>query len=137
MQQVKSPLVRMILLCGVGIIFAAACYFTYLFAISELARKALPPNWSPELGELTFQEIHTKIGPPQDDASAKQYQNWIGYHWWGTKMLRIISADCCKPSARPSQISYVVYAKGRYTPIYYEMLFSCDDRSSRAAQRRE
>jgi hypothetical protein len=126
MLQVKSPLVRMIVFSAVGIIFAATAYFSYLFAIAEHARKNLPRHWSSELGELTFEDIYAKIGRPQDDAAAKQYQNWIEYHWWGTKMLRIISGDCCKPSARPSQISYVVYANGRYVPVHYETLFRCD-----------
>lgn len=127
----KSPLVRKIIFSGVGVIFAATSYFSYLFAIAELGTRELPLNWSSDLGAMTFQAIHRKIGPPQDDAPAKQYQNWVEYHWWGTKMLRILSADCCKPSARPSEISYVVYAKGRYRPVHYEILFFCEHRSSR------
>jgi hypothetical protein len=113
----------MIYFYGGGTVFMAISYLLYLVAILELAGKDMPPNWSAKLGELHFYEIYEKIGPPQDDASAKQYQNWIEYHWWGTKMLKISASQCCKPSAQPSEIYYIVYAKGKYAPIHSEILF--------------
>lgn len=98
-------------------------YFLYMRAIIELARKDVPSDWSSKLGEMNFDEIYKKIGRPQDDASAKQYQNWIEYHWWGIKMLKIAASDCCKPTTRPYGIYYIVYAKGKYAPVYHETIF--------------
>jgi hypothetical protein len=116
----KPPnLYRVIRLAAINVFFLLAGYFVCLQAFIELTAKKIPPQWSSTLGELTLDQISRKIGPPREDASAKQFQNWIEYHWWGIKMLKVVSRDY-RPTARPSQISYIVFLKGKYAPIYQQ-----------------
>jgi len=62
----------------------------YLTIIPRAGDQSIPPHWSPELGQMTFAEIYQKIGLPQEDVSAKQYQNWRELHWWGSKVLKLV-----------------------------------------------
>lgn len=82
--------------------------------------------WSSNLGEMNFKEIYQRLGPPQEDVSAKDYQNWVEHHWWGVKMLKIIARDCCEATAKPKTIVYIVYVSGSYNPKYRKIIYKSD-----------
>jgi hypothetical protein len=121
---ITRPIVwRQLIRFGVLVlILSAAIYLLYPKGVLELYGRDIPPAWSSDLGEMSFKEINERIGPPQDDVSAKGYQNWLENHWWGFKMLKVISNDCCKPTARPDTVVYIVYVHGWYDPVYREII---------------
>lgn len=123
MWPVMSPKSRRERRIGIAVVCVIIAFFSYPFAIAELAVKNMPPKWSPKLGEMNFGEIHKEIGPPQFNMSAKDYQDWVEYHWWGVEVLKIMSFDCCAKNARPSDIQYIVYVKGRDKPARMEFIF--------------
>jgi hypothetical protein len=106
---------------GLGLLLSAAIYFLYPRAIFELYGD-IPPRWSSDLGNMNFEEIYKKLGPPQEDVAAKDYQNWLEPHWWGVKVLTIVSSDCCKSTEKPTTVMYVVYVNGWYDPAYRKII---------------
>lgn len=104
------------------LLLSVAIFFLYPKSIVVLYGENIPPKWSPDLGSMNFKEIYEKLGPPQEAASAKDYQNWLEYHWWGVKVLKIISSDCCKPNAKPHVVIYVVCVNGWYDPAYQQVI---------------
>lgn len=121
MRQVNSPKSISPISWGIGI--ATIAFLTYPVTIAQTVGKDLPSGWSPKLGKLTFSAIYKEIGPPELDMSAKEYQGWAEYHWWGVKMLKIASHNCCVSQAHPSHIQYLVYVKGRDDPVVNEFIF--------------
>lgn len=117
-----------------GLFLSAAIYFLYPRGIFELYGRNMPPMWSSDLGNMNFKEIYEKLGPPQEDVSAKDYQNWLEYHWWGVKMLKIISSDCCKPTAKPNTVVYIVYVNGWYDPAYRKVISKSDNAQPRISR---
>ena len=95
----------------------------YLAIILRAGDQNIPPQWSAELGQMTFAEIYQKIGFPQEDVCAKQYQNWRELHWWGSTVLKISAANSCRLDAKPDEIYYRIYIKGKYAPVFKKTLF--------------
>lgn len=124
MRSVKSPkLSRTATMIGIAVVCVIIVFFSYPFAIAEFAGKNMPAGWEPELGEMNLGQIHKEIGPPAFSMSAKEYQDWVKYHWWGVEILKIMAVDCCGQNARPSDIQYIVYVKGRAKPVRVEFIF--------------
>ena len=71
----------------------------------------------------TIRELHQLLGPPQDDASAKQFQNWIVLGSdGGKKMLKILCPIRCDPTETPADIYYFVYETGTQKPVLVKRL---------------
>ena len=83
----------------------------------EALRTATPASWNETLLSLTHDDIVRRLGQPQDDASAKDWQSWIQPTWWGTLELRLAFSGCCEPSTRPTAGHVIAHLKGRYRPI--------------------
>jgi hypothetical protein len=107
---------------GVSAICLAVTYLFYPRIVFELYGKDMPQAWASDLGGMSFSQMYQKLGAPQEDASAKDYQQWVEVHWWGKKILKVISVDCCKPASKPSVVIYVVYVDGWYQPVYQKTL---------------
>jgi hypothetical protein len=71
---------RAVRFAAIAVFCLLSGYFLCLQAFIELTAKKIPTQWSTALGELTLDQISMKIGPPQEDASVKQFQNWVEYH---------------------------------------------------------
>ncbi len=122
-----SSMKRLMFILGLGVFFLTATYFLYPRIIAELYGKTIPLQWSLNFGGMTFSQIYQKLGSPQEDASAKDYQQWVELHWWGAKTLKLISADCCKPNSQPSAVIYVVYVNGWYDPVHRKTITNSGD----------
>lgn len=112
---------------GFGIFLSVAIYFFYPRVISEFYGKEIPPEWSSDLGGMNFAQIYQKLGPPQEDVSAKDYQNWLEHHWWGVKILKVISNDCCKSTLKPKAVVYIVHVNGWYEPAFQETIVASEN----------
>jgi hypothetical protein len=80
-------------------------------------RPSTPPAWDSSLAGLSHEDIVKRLGEPDEDMSAKDYQSWISRTWWGAMQLRIAFADCCKPQSRPTDVRVIFHLNGRYRPI--------------------
>jgi hypothetical protein len=120
----KSPMTTLALVVGVAAACLTAVYLLYPRAIAELYGKDMPQAWAPELGDMTFSQIYQRLGAPQEDASAKDFQRWVEVHWWGRKLLMVAAADCCKPTNKPHAVVYIVLVDGWYAPAYQRTLVS-------------
>ena len=94
----------------------------YPFLIYQIYGNNLPEGWSANLAEMSLGEIQNRLGPPQEEASAKDFQNWIIRHWWGSQVLKVITRHCCTPEEKPVAIIYMVYVLGRYEPVQRSVL---------------
>jgi hypothetical protein len=99
---------------------AAMALLSWLYprVIVEIYGRHVPEKWSPDFANMSFGQIYERIGPPQEDVSGKDYQNWLIYQWWGWKQLKLISPHCCPPSSKPTSIVYIVHIYGWYNPVY-------------------
>jgi hypothetical protein len=108
---------RRIGLIGVGAFaILALLALIYPAVIGLIYRNDLPSEWSGKLMGMTLGEIQERIGPPDEEASAKGFQNRIVRHWWGIQLLKVGSMSC-QPEERPISIWYYVYVNGRYNPV--------------------
>lgn len=82
----------------------------------------VPEIWTSDFADMTFGEIYQEIGQPQEDVSAKEYQNWLIRYWWGWKMLKMISNNCCPLTSKPTDIYYIVHVNGWYKPVYFKKI---------------
>jgi hypothetical protein len=113
---------RLAYLVALGILIIACFYVLYPKAIYGLYGRDIPPKWSSDFTSMTFAQINQALGHPQDDASAKGFQNWVEFHWWGQKILKMTADDFYKPGARPEGIYYIVYVDGWYHPAFQKKL---------------
>ncbi|MFI3155321.1 MAG: hypothetical protein QX199_04105 [Methylococcaceae bacterium] len=101
-----------------------------LTVLSEAYKKAIviaygqqiPEAWASDFADMNFAEIYQKIGPPQENLSAKGYQNWLIKQWWGWQMLRVDLQDCCPLKSKPTGIYYIVYVNYWYKPAYIKII---------------
>jgi len=91
--------------------------------IGLIYRNDLPSGWSDKLMGMTLGEIQERIGPPDEEASAKGFQNWIVRRWWGFQLLKVGSMSC-QSEERPISIWYYVYVNERYNPVVMKQLGS-------------
>jgi len=104
----------------------AVCVATLLMVFPLVYRKVIvvmygqqiPKAWSSNFADMNFGEIYQKIGLPQEDVSAKGYQNWLSYKWWGWQMLKMDLQDCCPLTSEPTGIYYIVHVNFWYDPAY-------------------
>ena len=113
---------RLILIGGGALVALALLVLVYPAVIGLTYGNHLPGGWSPELTEMTLGEIQARLGPPQEEASAKDFQNWVVPHWWGRQILKVISQRCCQPEEKPFAFVYLVYVYGRYDPVVVRTL---------------
>jgi hypothetical protein len=97
-------------------------FLVYPAAIVSIYGGSPPPEWDKSLLQMNVAEIHDKLGPPDEDVSAKDYQTWIKRHWWGMEVLEIIVEDCCKKHSRPNDIFFYIKINGRYNNIFFRRL---------------
>jgi len=119
LNKVVRSLLLLVSLSAIGLI---TTYFLYPQVILELYGKEMPEKWASNFGGMSFSQIYQRLGPPQEDASAKDYQQWVESHWWGIKLLKVISVDCCQSASKPSIVMYLVYVNGWYDPVYRKTL---------------
>lgn len=106
------------------------CIVISLILFSEVYRKAIvivygrqiPEAWALDFANMNFAEIYQEIGLPQENLSAKGYQNWLIKHWWGWQILRMDLQNCCPLTSRPSAIYYIVYVNYWYEPAYIKTI---------------
>jgi hypothetical protein len=111
-----------LLLAGGSLLLSVATYFLFPKVIYEIYGKEVPQKWSMDLVDMDFAQIYQKLGPPQEDVSSKDYQNWLESYWWGVKMLKITSFNCCRSNAQPDAVIYIVYVNGWYDPAYQKVV---------------
>jgi len=109
---------RSIRIAVFGIALWVMVYYLYPMAIIELYGKHIPSKWSQNFAGMNLGEIYQKVGLPQEEASAKDFQEWVDYQWWGVRTLKIITPNCCAPTSKPDEIIYLVYVNGWYNPVY-------------------
>jgi hypothetical protein len=113
---------RLLKITGALLAAALVIYVMYPWAICWIYGKDVPAAWTSELGEMNFEKIYERLGPPQEFATAKDYQIWLERHWWGVKVLKVIASGCCQHFQKPDEVIYIVYVKGRYEPIYQNVI---------------
>lgn len=113
---------------GISLILAVLIYFFYPRLIFEIYGKDVPQLWTSDLSRMDFAQIHQKLGPPQEDLSVKGYQIWLEKHWWGAKILEVMSGSLCKPTEKPHIIVFSVYVKGWYNPAHQQIIFQAPPR---------
>jgi hypothetical protein len=113
---------RAFIIATVSIAISVVFSFAYKRAIVVVYGQQIPVAWASDFADMNFGEIYQKIGPPQEDVSAKEYQNWLVYQWWGWQMLTVTSNDCCKLTSKPTNIYYTVHVNGWYKPAYIKKI---------------
>lgn len=41
-------------------------------------------------------KMEKAIRSPQENVAAKDYQNWLEFHWWGVKQLKLLSQSVAR-----------------------------------------
>jgi len=90
--------------------------YSSTFSRSAL-RSSMPRTWDDTVLLLRHEELLRRLGPPDDDASAKDWQSWMHRTWWGALELRLEFSSCCQPSTRPTAGYVIAHLKGKYRPI--------------------
>lgn len=111
---------KLVIFIGCAVLLLLICFYPKL--IIFVYGKNIPEEWSSYLYNMSFKEIHEKIGLPQEDVSSKDYQSWLIYEWWGWRKLVIGMPYCCPPSSKPTSIFYTVHVYGRYNPAYIKKI---------------
>jgi hypothetical protein len=83
---------------------------------------AVPNRWSSDLINLTCGKIYQRIGPPQESATAKEFENWNEMHWWGFKQLKIITRNGCAAERKPDELIYSAHLRWRYKPMFLKVI---------------
>ncbi|MES2039377.1 MAG: hypothetical protein V4495_16210 [Pseudomonadota bacterium] len=119
---------KSILQIGTCLLLGCICIgiYTYKIAYPEYILTTYadhwPNAWNSDLSRLNHRQIVEKIGPPDEDLAAKDYQNWIKKESWGIFQLRILFRNCCDENSTPVGVEKIVRLKDRYKPIEYTIL---------------
>ena len=69
----------------------------------------VPPQWKLDYRGLSIAQIMDRLGPPQDDVSAKQFMNWVLPAADGIQLLKVICPQDCSGSEYPGVVLYLFY----------------------------
>ncbi len=106
-------------LIGIGIY---AYRYVYPKHILETYSDAWPSAWNSDLYNLNHKQIIEKLGPPDGDFSAKDFQSWQKIEPWGTFQLDITFANCCNENTIPERINKIMRLNNRYEPLENKLL---------------
>jgi hypothetical protein len=84
--------------------------------------REIPKKWLIQFDKKNLKTISDEIGIPNEDAAAKQFQNWIETNSQGKKVLNIICPINCSPQEYPSSIIFFVYVNGENKPIFIKTI---------------
>ncbi|MGG6462329.1 hypothetical protein [Solilutibacter silvestris] len=98
------------------VLVVALAILGLLVAIVRIQIGNLPQEWEGLTGKSNSQ-IYARLGPPTEDATAKEFVAWTKQYWWGTRELKLISADCCQANKVPDNLFYSVHLRGFYRPV--------------------
>lgn len=101
----------------IGVLIVAGVWRVGYPAILERVHSEVPSDWRLDFPRMTIGQITSALGEPSEVASAKEYQAWVRRHWWGEEELKVIAPACCAAESKPSEVYYVVHAKGFYDPV--------------------
>ena len=86
-------------------------------------RLSPPVEWSAALGGKTIRELHLLLGPPQEDGSAKQFQNWVLQDSsGGQKILKVLCPNRSAPDETPAEVYYFACEQGSHKPVLVRRL---------------
>ena len=69
----------------------------------------VPPQWKLDYRGLSIAQIVDRLGPPQEEASAKQFMNWVLPAADGTQLLKVICPQDCSGNEYPGGVLYLFY----------------------------
>lgn len=92
-------------------------YYACPSLLIKMVGQDYPALWSEHLYTLNFAEIQGRLGKPDADFAAKDFQQWYKATWWGTYVLTISASNCCDATSKPDQIAIRYYLHRRYAAI--------------------
>ena len=121
--RIMSRFVQSSIFTFFAISMVCAIYFGYPKIIVEMYGKEIPEKWRMNYSDMSIGDIEKVIGSPQDVMSAKDYQVWWDYQWWGYKELTLMASNCCQSNVKPNYMEYAVHVNGWYGHAYAETIY--------------
>ena len=72
-------------------------------------------SWMMAPSARTRGDVYVMLGRPDENVCAKDYENWLVRHWWGTEQLMVI-AEGCAMDAKVASVYYILRVDGFYEP---------------------
>lgn len=113
-----------------GVVLVAA--FLVACGASDDGRN-LPERWNLAFGQRSIGEIVEKIGAPQEDASSKQFLNWVEPTPAGKRLLKIICPIKCQANEMPTMVLFIVHRGEDDKQVHLKVLFEAKSGTVRGA----
>ena len=117
----SAPAIKIILVLTriVIVLTGAACCIGVPFLLAGYKDEAsqVPPQWDLDYRDRSIRQIVDQLGPPQDNASAKQFMNWVLPGPDGTRVLKVICPLDCSDSERPADVIYLFFREIGKAPV--------------------
>ena len=96
----------------------AILFASILGCHSSADSKEIPAEWKIAFKGKSIAQIDQILGPPTDNASAKQFQDRVKKIPDGFKVLKVICPDRCDSAEVPSAVWFLTFEEGVYKPVY-------------------
>ncbi|WP_431264064.1 hypothetical protein ACQ859_30135 [Roseateles chitinivorans] len=111
-----------------GVVLAAS--FLAACGASDVGRN-LPERWDLAFDQKSMGEIVEQLGAPQEEASAKQFLNWVEPTPTGKRLLKVICPIKCQASERPTMALFIVHRAEDDKQIHMKVLIDAKVREAR------
>lgn len=78
-----------------------------LLLASCQSQEPMPKKWQIGFDGKTIGDMVTELGPPQEDASAKQFLNWVETGKEATLVLKVGCPATCDRSEKPAAVWFL------------------------------
>lgn len=107
---------------GFSLLIVLGCVlWRYAYPMAIAASTAPPESWKRAASAKTRADVYALLGRPDESACAKEYENYLVDHWWGTEQLKVI-AQGCELDGKLDSVYYIQRVDGFYEPAASERL---------------